>query len=643
MAARRGEDGAGPPDKDVDLATAIRAAMTKTGIVDLDAIAPVTSDARSRADVFKERGNTAMNASAYSKAVEMYSMAISLDATAVYYANRAAAHLRLKNFDLAFDDASSAILVDPSYCKGYFRRGMANLGLENVQDALDDFHALLELDPQAKDAASKVHLCNGLLQQAAFAAGAFGDIAFEVEKTPALSEIIDTSSIAIDPSYNGPHVDVATPISLVLVQDVIQAFQRGQQLHPKYVIDILMAVTSMLAALPTLLRLSIDEAAPLTICGDTHGQFHDLCTIFELHGLPSASRPYVFNGDFVDRGPSGVEVTLTLFLLKLASPDHVHLVRGNHEAKQMNKLYGFDAEVQAKYGKDALLLLHLFQEAFRWLPLAACLNDKVFVVHGGLPRQSRVTLADIDKIQRNCDPPARGLMTDLLWSDPQPLQGCVPSKRGFGTQFGPDVTRAFLDLNELDLVVRSHELRMDGYDVCHDGRCVTPEIVHRYHGRSVGVAAVASAVGLNRVDLSNNELTRVPAALATAAVLLDLSSNPFVNSTNALTGVNIALVARRRVVLDDTPLCGGVVPCEPICTSSCLAYMVGNYQCDVTCSVAACRVYDGGECKAFTTLGPLSELDMLLCLMDARTTSQKWIGGTSQSTPDKVRSSCTVS
>ncbi|KAF0720100.1 Aste57867_568 [Aphanomyces stellatus] len=115
-----------------------------------------------------------------------------------------------------------------------------------------------------------------------------------------------------------------------------------------------------------------------------------------------------------------------------------------------------------------------------------------------------------------------------------------------------------------------------------------------------------SAPRLNRVDLSNNELTRVPAALATAAVLLDLSSNPFVNSTNALTGVNAALVARRRVVLDDTPLCGGVVPCEPICTPGCLAYMVGNYQCDVACNVAACRVYDGGDCKAFTILGRLS-------------------------------------
>lgn len=49
-------------------------------------------------------------------------------------------------------------------------------------------------------------------------------------------------------------------------------------------------------------------------------QFYDLLNIFELNGLPSDENPYLFNGDFVDRGSFSVEVILTLFAFKCMSP-----------------------------------------------------------------------------------------------------------------------------------------------------------------------------------------------------------------------------------------------------------------------------------------------------------------------------------
>lgn len=66
-----------------------------------------------------------------------------------------------------------------------------------------------------------------------------------------------------------------------------------------------------------------------------------------------------------------------------------------------------------------------------------------------------------------------GLMCDLLWSDPQPNDGRAPSKRGVGVQFGPDITKNFLKLNNLDYIIRSHEVKNDGYEEAHDGKCIT--------------------------------------------------------------------------------------------------------------------------------------------------------------------------
>ena len=64
-------------------------------------------------------------------------------------------------------------------------------------------------------------------------------------------------------------------------------------------------------------------------------------------------------------------------------------------------------------------------------------------------------------------------MMEMLWTDPQTAPGRGPSKRGVGMQFGPDVTKRFCEKNGLDAIIRSHEVRMDGYEEEHDGKCIT--------------------------------------------------------------------------------------------------------------------------------------------------------------------------
>jgi serine/threonine-protein phosphatase 5 len=109
-------------------------------------------------------------------------------------------------------------------------------------------------------------------------------------------------------------------------------------------------------------------------------------------------------------------------------------------------MYGFEGEVVHKYSKK---VFELFTEIFCYLPLAAVLNKRVLVVHGGLFSKDGVTLDEIRKIERFRQPPDEGLMCELMWSDPQPFPGRSPNKRGVGIAFGPDVTHQFLKENGL--------------------------------------------------------------------------------------------------------------------------------------------------------------------------------------------------
>jgi serine/threonine-protein phosphatase 5 len=226
----------------------------------------------------------------------------------------------------------------------------------------------------------------------------------------------------------------------------------------------------LLSSLPTLVDIEVPEGKEFTVCGDVHGQFYDVCNIFAMNGMPSPENPYLFNGDFVDRGSFSFEVIVTFFALKLLYPNHMHLTRGNHESATMNQIYGFQGEVVAKCDTMAY---NLFTECFNYLPLAMCLNRKVLVVHGGLFSEDGVTLDQIRRIDRNQQPPDSGLMCELLWSDPQPHNGRAPSKRGVGLSFGPDVTSRFLKHNNLELIVRSHEVKEEGYEVTADGKLIT--------------------------------------------------------------------------------------------------------------------------------------------------------------------------
>jgi serine/threonine-protein phosphatase 5 len=93
-------------------------------------------------------------------------------------------------------------------------------------------------------------------------------------------------------------------------------------------LQILYDIDAYLRKQPSLVDVKIPDDGKFTVCGDIHGQFYDLLNIFEKNGLPSETNPYLFNGDFVDRGSFSVECIFTLFGFKLLFPNHFYMSRG---------------------------------------------------------------------------------------------------------------------------------------------------------------------------------------------------------------------------------------------------------------------------------------------------------------------------
>lgn len=169
---------------------------------------------------------------------------------------------------------------------------------------------------------------------------------------------------------------------------------------------------------------------------------------------------YLFLGDFVDRGYYSVETFLLLLALKVRYPNRVTLIRGNHESRQITQVYGFYDECLRKYG--SVNVWKYCTEVFDLLCLAAIIDHKVFCVHGGLS-PSINTLDQIRALTREQEVPHDGAMADLMWSDPEDIEGWGVSPRGAGYLFGGDVVEKFNEVNSIDFIARAHQLAMEGY------------------------------------------------------------------------------------------------------------------------------------------------------------------------------------
>ncbi len=197
-------------------------------------------------------------------------------------------------------------------------------------------------------------------------------------------------------------------------------------------------------------------ATPILIVADLHGDLNALYSALRKKSELGCDT-VIFLGDYIDRGPASLDVLEKVFSLKIAEPDKIILLRGNHELKETNRLEKLFEDLEY----DECLFASI-NNVFDKMPVSAVISDKIFCVHAGIP--GPVKLSEITK--EDAYP--------YVWNDPSEMEGINQSIRGPGMRtFGEDVFDEFLRINGLKRMVRGHSVVESGFKWWFGGRLLS--------------------------------------------------------------------------------------------------------------------------------------------------------------------------
>jgi hypothetical protein len=224
--------------------------------------------------------------------------------------------------------------------------------------------------------------------------------------------------------------------------------------------------------------VKLDAAGDAVVVGDLHGDLESLTSILRNSGFTqrmakNKDAVMIFLGDYGDRGAHSAEVYYAILRLKLAFPEQVILLRGNHEGPVDLMAWPHDLlmQFQLRFREKGEVAYARTRELWAYLYTAALVEERCLMVHGGLPS----ALRSVDDLARAHEThPKQELLEELLWSDPDDVVKDVAwSPRGTGKLFGKSVTERVLAKLNVKVLIRGHEPCSEGFRLNHEGKVLT--------------------------------------------------------------------------------------------------------------------------------------------------------------------------
>jgi hypothetical protein len=253
-----------------------------------------------------------------------------------------------------------------------------------------------------------------------------------------------------------------------------------------------------------------DTRTEITVLGDLHGCYSILkATVMQsrffervdAYRRSPKTEPFpllVLLGDYIDRGRFSLNGVLrTVLQLFVTAPDHVVVLRGNHEyyVEVNGNMYGGVKPSEAINTMKPLLPIDVFRHyrtLFEQMP-NVLLFDRMMFVHGGIPKDRAIKERWKDLSSLN-DPDLR---FQMMWSDPSSADVIPADLQDQASRFafGRMQFRAFMQRLGTNTLVRGHEKIVEGFVASYDDE----------HGR---LLTVFSAGGAENADLPDTSTYR---------------------------------------------------------------------------------------------------------------------------------------
>lgn len=224
--------------------------------------------------------------------------------------------------------------------------------------------------------------------------------------------------------------------------------------------------------------ITVEPEGNAVIVGDIHGDIESLLRILnESNFMEKAEKQkdvlLIFLGDYGDRGPYSAEVYYIILKLKQQFPENVILMRGNHEGPEDILAYPHDLPIQfqQRFSNHGNTVYSIVRRLFHQFYNAVLVKNRYILIHGGFPTKAQ-SLDDFAYAQEKH--PKEIFLEEMLWNDPEEnIKGTYPSPRGAGKLFGEDITATFLEMLQVNRLIRGHEPSSDGFKLNHNGKVLT--------------------------------------------------------------------------------------------------------------------------------------------------------------------------